>query len=180
MITRRRTSLFLICLLSLFFSGCAVKPATSFHTLKDDKAQIITTDSSARVIFLLKKADGSLGVCAEPSPDSAMTTITKLLGELSLQRPQITAKGQKELETSVVDLTKRSQTISLLRESLYRICEAGMNHNLTGAEVLAQQELALRSALKLAEAELARNRADLLKTLQDEPLPRDGEASADE
>jgi hypothetical protein len=42
-----------------------------------------------------------------------------------------------------------------------------LNQNLTGEQVLKQQEAALQAALKLAEAELAKNQADLAKTLRD-------------
>ena len=55
--------------------GCAVTPSVSVHSLSSATPQIITTDSSARAIIMVRKADGGTGFCAEPSPDTAMTEI---------------------------------------------------------------------------------------------------------
>ena len=164
----RKTILMGLALISAAtLSGCAVTPAVSVHTLSSDAPQIVTTDSSARAIIMIRKADGSTGFCAEPSPDTAMSAIAKMVAEVNLQNPNVDAKTQIEFQTAVIELSKRSQTILLLRESFYRICEAGLNQNLTGEQVLKQQEVALQAALKLAEAELAKNQADLAKTLRD-------------
>ena len=98
-------------------SGCAVTPAVSVHTLSADAPQIVTTDSSARAIIMIRKADGTTGFCAEPSPDTAMSAIAKMVAEVNLQNPNVDAKTQIEFQTAVIELSKRSQTILLLRES---------------------------------------------------------------
>jgi hypothetical protein len=147
--------------------GCAVTPSVSVHSLSSATPQIITTDSSARAIIMVRKADGGTGFCAEPSPDTAMSAVAKLIAEVNLQNPNIDAKTQIEFQTAVIELTRRTAATQLLRDSFYRICEAGLNQNLTGEQVMKQQELAIQAALKLAEAELAKNQSELAKSLRD-------------
>ena len=93
--------------------------------------------------------------------------VAKLIAEVNLQNPNIDAKTQIEFQTAVIELTRRTAATQLLRDSFYRICEAGLNQNLTGEQVMKQQELAIQAALKLAEAELAKNQSELAKSLRD-------------
>jgi len=122
--------------------GCAVTPSVSVHSLSSATPQIITTDSSALAIIMVRKADGGTGFCAEPSPDTAMTAVAKLIAEVNLQNPNIDAKTQIEFQTAVIEL-------------------------LSGEQVMKQQELAIQAALKMAEAELANNQSELAKSLRD-------------
>ena len=80
--------------------GCAVTPSVSVHSLSSATPQIITTDSS-RAIIMVRKADGGTGFCAEPSPDTAMTAVAKLIAEVNLQNPNIDAKTQIEFQTEI-------------------------------------------------------------------------------
>jgi len=82
------------------------------------------------------------GFCAEPSPDTAMSAVAKLIAEVNLQNPNIDAKTQIEFQTAVIEL-------------------------LSGEQVMKQQELAIQAALKMAEAELANNQSELAKSLRD-------------
>ena len=50
---------------------------------------------------------------------------------------------------------------------MYRACEAGINQNLSAEQVMKLHEMAMQAALKLAESELAKNKADLAKSLRD-------------
>ena len=62
---------------------------------------------------------------------------------------------------------QHSRELDCGTNSFNRICEAGLNQNLTGEQVMKQQELAIQAALKLAEAELAKNQSELAKSLRD-------------
>jgi hypothetical protein len=64
-------------------------------------------------------------------------------------------------------LSKTQTSIRFLRESLYRICEQSINQNLTAEQVTKLYELAITTALKLAEADVAKNQADLARELSD-------------
>ncbi len=72
-----------------------------------------------------------------------------------------------EFRTAVVELSKRTQTILFLREAMFRICEQSINQNLSADQVMKLYELAVTTALKMAEADVAKNQADLAKQLSD-------------
>ncbi len=148
-------------------NGCSVAPSVAVHTLEPGSS-VVTTDASARGIILLpKKVGQGMYVCAEPSPDVAMAAVAKMIAEVKTQNPAIDVKTQLEFQTAVVQLAQRSQTLQLLREGMYRACEAGINQNLSAEQVMKLHELAMQAALKLAESELAKNKADLAKSLRD-------------
>jgi len=156
-----------ITIAALSLGGCAVSPAVGVHTLEPSKPTITTTDASARGIIVLPKPGGGSYVCAEPSPDVAMAAVAKMIAEVKSQNPAIDVKTQLEFQTAVVQLAQRSQTLQLLREGMYRACEAGINQNLSAEQVMKLHEMAMQAALKLAESELTRNKADLAKNLRD-------------
>lgn len=159
-------SLSAVALLAL--TACSTAPSVSVNSLEPGKPYVLTTDAAARAVVVLPRADGKgMAACAEPSPDVALSTVANMLAQVSLKNPQIDAKTQIEFQTAVIQLTQRSQTILFLRESLWRTCEAGLNQNLTPEQTMKLYEMAMQAALKLADAELTKNKADLAKALQD-------------
>ncbi|MFA7337967.1 MAG: hypothetical protein WC028_14365, partial [Candidatus Obscuribacterales bacterium] len=72
-----------------------------------------------------------------------------------------------DFQTAVVDLARKSQFISFQREALFRLCEQGMNQNLSSEQIFVLYQQVMQTSLKLAEAELAKNKADLAKALKD-------------
>ncbi len=157
-----------LALSALVLGGCSVAPSVAVHSLDVARPSVVSTDASARGIILLPKAGGQgMYVCAEPSPDVAMAAVAKMIAEVKTQNPAIDVKTQLEFQTAVVQLAQRSQTLQLLREGMYRACEAGINQNLSADQVMKLHELAMQAALKLAESELTRNKADLVKSLRD-------------
>lgn len=153
---------------ALTLGGCAVNPAVGVHPLEVGRPTIVTTDAAARAVIVLPKPDGKgMYSCSEPAPDVAMAAVAKMIAEVKSQNPAIDVKTQLEFQTAVVQLAQRSQTLQLLREGMFRACEAGINQNLTAEQVMKLHELAMQAALKLAESELAKNKADLAKSLRD-------------
>ncbi|MGH9638353.1 MAG: hypothetical protein ACRD72_26255, partial [Candidatus Angelobacter sp.] len=67
----------------------------------------------------------------------------------------------------VVELTQRTQTIVFLREALYRMCEQSMNGNLTPAGVKELYEVALKTSLALAQADVSKEQSKLADSLKD-------------
>ena len=160
--------LFALVLSALTLGGCSVAPSVAVHPLEVGRPSVVSTDASARGIILLPKPGGQgMYVCAEPSPDVAMAAVAKMIAEVKTQNPAIDVKTQLEFQTAVVQLAQRSQTLQLLREGMYRACEAGINQNLSAEQVMKLHEMAMQAALKLAESELAKNKADLAKSLRD-------------
>ena len=65
-------------------------------------------------------------VYAEPPPDTALTSTTDISGSLKLPETA-EASAKLSLATSIVELTKRTQNIVLLRDTLFRLAEARAN-----------------------------------------------------
>lgn len=152
----------------LALAGCATAPSVSVHQLQPNQPYWMTTDASARGITVLPRPDGKgMMVCAEPSPDAMLQTVAQLTAQVQLQNPQVDAQTQVQFSTAVIELTQRTQTIVFLREVLYRVCEQSMDQNLTSDQVMQLEQLAMQTALKMAEADLAKTQSGTVKALQD-------------
>jgi hypothetical protein len=116
---------------------------------------------------MIPKADGSMAVCSEPSPDVAMSAVASMLAQVKLDNPNVDVQTKLDFQTAVIDLAKRSQFVSFQRESLFRLCEQGMNQNLSSEQIFLLYQQVMQTSLKLAEAELAKNKADLAEALKD-------------
>jgi hypothetical protein len=159
---------------ALLLSGCAsFQPSTSVRSVASNQPTYIDMDASRRGVVIIPRPDNKgYFVCSEPSPDVAVETVSKILLQVKADNPNIDAKTEMEFRTAVVELTKRTQTILFLRESMFRICEQSINQNLSSEQVTKLYELAITTALKLAESDLAKHQADLAKELSD-PKVRD-------
>ncbi|MGH9554123.1 MAG: hypothetical protein ACRD3W_32395, partial [Terriglobales bacterium] len=156
-----------ISLLSL--TGCAnlTSPARD-HALTPGVPYWMDYDASRRGTLVIPRPDGTgVTVCAEPSPDIALNLVTSILADVQLNNPNVDPKVQLEFQQSVVELTQRSETISFLRESLYRMCEQSMNGNLSSADVKELYEIALKTSLALAQADATKQQSKLAETLKD-------------
>jgi hypothetical protein len=138
------------------------------HPLTANQPTIVDLDASARAIIMVPRADGKgMAVCSEPSPDVAMTAVASMLAQVKMDNPNVDVQTKLDFQTAVVDLARRSQTINFQREALFRLCEQGMNQNLSSEQIFVLYQQVMQTSLKLAEAELAKNKADLAKTLRD-------------
>jgi hypothetical protein len=142
----------LVLFLSIFIlAGCA--NLTSIHreiNVNDGTGVLI--DIKQRGVFVVKKTTprGEVIICAEPSPDA-----------LSAYAAEFAAKGEVPSSVAVEIAGKiqenaaftglRTQSIQLLRDSLYRLCEAYMN----GAIDKNQYDLLIRRYQKQTVALLA-------------------------
>jgi len=154
---------------ALLLSGCAaLQPSTSVHTVAATQPTFIDMDASRRGVVIIPRPNGGYQFCAEPSPDVALETVTKILAEAKTNgNANIDAKAEAEFRTAVVQLSKTQVSIRFLREALYRICEQSVNQNLSAEQVEKLTTLAISTAMKLAEADVTKNQADLAKELAD-------------
>jgi hypothetical protein len=122
---------------ALILAGCSPAEKTSiFRTADLGSGTTVITDAKQRVVTNVP-AMGGPGrnvpkriICAEPSPDVAQTVSDVISAALEVQ-----IKGQGSGATSfgrstadaVVQLGERLATIQLLRDALYRACEAYAN-----------------------------------------------------
>ena len=163
-----RTKSIAMVLLAIALTGCAVMNPTRVHVLKPNQPYVIDTDASRRAILVIPRSDGKgVYVCAEPSPDVALQLTSQILAQVALQNPNISAEVQAQFATTVIELAKRSQTLMFLRESMFRLCEQSINQNLNAEQVMALYQEAMKTALTLAQAELAQHQADNTKNMAD-------------
>jgi hypothetical protein len=155
-------------LLVLVLSGC-----TRVLPLKHD-AVVVDYEATRRGTYLFKVGTNPTQyvVISEPPPDIAKE-ITTSLG-LSAESIGQIAGGEAKLEyaSKVIDLAKRSQTLQVLREALFRLSEMSLSAQLTTDQRLAMFERVLRTTETLADAELRQQAAaehDSLRRLV-EPL----------
>ena len=140
MVNRSKYGAALVFLLSCSLSGCfnAYKYPYAYQVEKFDNHIVITTDASKRSLLLNQKNDRS---CSEPAPDAIGTIATSLAAKLSAEAENPTtgtgAKGSGSLDTStqtaITQLFQRSQGVQVLRDGMFRLCEAHLNGALDAA-----------------------------------------------
>lgn len=126
----------LLTLSAVLVTGCANLTSIGRRTYlpgRDDDAKgvAIHLDAKQRLAF----AKGFGVVCAEPSPDALSAFASSLGGGVAL--PQYgSASIAQALTESAASIGLRTQSITLMRDSLYRICEAYYNRALNKVMVM--------------------------------------------
>ena len=102
----------------------------------------VSIDAKQRIVVIAKKegapANGAASmVCAEPSPDalSAMSAAMTASGSYR----EVSANLAASFSETASNIGVRTQTIQLLRDGMYRACEAFMNGATTPAEYAKEQ-----------------------------------------
>lgn len=123
----------------LGLSACATQPGTVFRDfeLSDDKS--ITTGARQRAVLNITPGDGSRPglinperiVCAEPSPDVASAIAQSFGFGVSVLQFGAGSASAAQAE-NVAQLAERTASIQLLRDQMYRACEAYANGAITG------------------------------------------------
>jgi hypothetical protein len=156
-----KSVLLLFCIVFIFINliGCAsfTSPARQ-HKLDEGENYWFDYDASRRgTVLLPTHASNNMKICAEPSPDVAMEFANKFLAKLSYDK--ISAETQAEINSNVIQLAQRTQTIMYLRESLYRLCELSVNYQLPVPAVIELYEKVIKAAEELAKAEISQANA---------------------
>jgi hypothetical protein len=121
-------------------SGCA-NMSTVFRTFDLEDGKSVTVDAQQRAILVNRVYDGGLlrtVYCAEPSPDS-LFAIGASFGSSGSAALASGAKGNADVAQALASaasdaLSARNATIQLLRDGLYRACEAFASGALTRLE----------------------------------------------
>lgn len=109
----------------LCLAGCTGNLRSIHHSFSVNDGGSISVDASQRAIISVKKAPPNMepwvAVCAEPSPDaiSALSASAGFSAEL-LQRALAASASAQE---SVASIGLRTQSITILRDAMYRLCE---------------------------------------------------------
>jgi hypothetical protein len=116
--------------------GLSFSPTRQDVVSIKDTAQLIRQDASQRAILLVPRQSGHaiLNACSEPPPDvaqnlaqslnSSLEALAKKGGELEAN---VAAKVSSDLKTAAELIFQRSQGIQLLRDTMFRLCEALQN-----------------------------------------------------
>lgn len=156
----------------VILSGCAsLTNPSRLHQLDPGNSYALDLDASRRGVYVISR-DHPVSICAEPAPDVAIEFVTKLLAEVKIPSSDLDAKTQAELSSRVIELAGRTQTVLFLRESLYRLCEQSLNGNLNSEQINELYQIALSTALKLAEKDLLEERKEIIESLDDPELRR--------
>jgi len=108
----------------VLLSGCVGSPYIH-ETAGLGSASTLTMDASRRSIVV----NGKGGLCAEPAPDATATIVTEIAANLATKRLGQGSDGviNPLNQASVIEIFQRSQGIQVVRESMYRLCEAYIN-----------------------------------------------------
>jgi hypothetical protein len=106
------------------FSGCA-KLNSIHRTLDVNEEKGALIDIKQRAI-IVKKRGTEIVVCAEPSPDALSAYAAELAGKADVPA-EISAELAAAFQEGSSYVGLRTQSIQLLRDSLYRLCEGYAN-----------------------------------------------------
>lgn len=110
---------------------------TNYTRPVDLREGAISIDVKQRVIYS-QKHGASITVCAEPSPDAL--TVISASGGLSLPGPSGNSNNASgSLSEAGASIGLRTQSIQLLRDAMYRLCEGYAGGAITEAEFAAMQ-----------------------------------------
>ena len=128
--------IFVVLLLAFSFVGCArvANRASIFRTYQpsiNEMTQTTLIDAKQRALFSApanpdQYPSRQYFICAEPSPDAVSALSSAFSASFTIDS-RTSGTLAKALSEAVGKLGKRNATIQLLRDSLYRQCEAYMN-----------------------------------------------------
>ena len=123
--------------LALLSTGCAAS-ANRFHV---DKSTPLNQSTPAGVAIHLDAQQRlvlstAMGYCAEPSPD-ALSAYASSLGVSFRTSDADAVTLANTLQSLTGSIGLRTQSITLMRDALYRVCEASNNRRLSSWEVAA-------------------------------------------
>jgi hypothetical protein len=154
--------------------GCTTLTSPARHYALDHQDKVYWFDyaSERRGAFLIPRGtvsnsqQSSFSVCAEPVPDVALAHSTELIGSAKLPET-VDAELKAKFASEVVQLAGRTQTILFLRESMYRLCEQGVNGNLTPEEVRDLYVEVINAAVAFAKASAANEASRAIESATD-------------
>ena len=119
--------------LCMAIAGCANIDSISRTTTlpKDTGGLAIHLDAKQRLVYVNRRQQ----ICAEPSPD-ALAAFASSLGLGASAPSQGTVSLAQAIQGSAGSIGLRTQSITLMRDALYRICEAYANGGIGAPQVM--------------------------------------------
>ncbi|WP_124983225.1 hypothetical protein [Ralstonia solanacearum] len=161
-IMRQASQIFSPCILAVvaatILSGCENLTSPARDTQLNGGGPYWLDYSATRRGTLVVPSDKLIKTCAEPSPDVALSTTSNVDAALKAvatpaSSSNVDATAKLDFAATVVELQKRTQMVSFLRESLFRLCEQSLNQQFTSNQVLLQFADIIKAARDLAETD---------------------------
>lgn len=119
--------------------GCAVMDSIHWKFPGPGDSQVFTTDAKQRHLIMTNDASAKPGekvrVCAEAAPDAFSAFSSSLSGSLGIGSASRKADAASAFAETAATI-ERTQTVNLLRESMYRTCERWLSGALSKQEFL--------------------------------------------
>jgi hypothetical protein len=131
--------LILICVLAL--AGCAdinsISRRSNLPSSTTVDGRAIHLDAKQRVVLAKAGAHGRVDMaCAEPSPDALSAFASSVGGGISVSG-QGAGSAASALSEAAASIGLRTQSITLMRDALYRVCEAYYNGAISEPQAMA-------------------------------------------
>ncbi len=145
----------ILVVLPLWIAGCNYNPAPDVTEVGD--THYISTTADQRSIVSVPAGIPMRRICAEPSPDAAVSVSDG--GSLGVQLVSlggnVDRSGGAEDATQETELTGRTPALLISRELLYRACELNINHPLSTQQALQLHHQTLAIIAKVWQTEAA-------------------------
>ena len=122
------------------------------YDLTDGSPNSLSIGVKQRVVLAKAFSDPKIIACAEPSPDALSAVTAAIAGRADAQGY---GGGDVSLATaeSVLNIGLRTQTIQILRDAMYRLCEAYFNGAINQREMISLQKRYQNSMVALLAIE---------------------------
>lgn len=114
-------------------SGCGTSYSLKEFSPVEGGPKSAFIDIKQRAVLSAPRADKTLVMCAEPSPD-AMSSFASELALDARYKDAVAATLALSQQEAASFVGLRTQTIQLLRDGMYRLCEGYMSSALTSAD----------------------------------------------
>ncbi len=123
----------------VMLGGCGAGGAKTFKKFNIDKGDSIAIDATTRVILVTQKGGATndqFVVCGEPSPDAIVASFGAKATVKAAVPQGLSGEAGGEISQTAKSIAVRTATIQLLRDGLYRSCEAVINGMIGKTEYL--------------------------------------------
>jgi hypothetical protein len=144
--TKKLLLLSVVLPIGIFISGCAI------HKLNDNgsNAYMIKYDSNSRGQFFFPD-DKKMKLISEPSPDTVLQSTYAFTGKMNYQ--SVTGEVSANLTSQALQLGQRTEMIMFLRETMFRLSEAGNNAGWSPKDYKDLYNKIIKAAVILAQTE---------------------------
>ncbi len=146
-------------------AGCAnLSPLTSIKPIAPEGGHWLTYDASRRGTLVTVKGGQIDRSCAEPAPDAVYSFVNQLKGTFKTAGGASAEGVDAAINATASALAGRDNLVLLARESLFRLCEARANGDISSDQYARIFSEVLKQVVEIAAVEKARSEA-LVKVL---------------